>query len=236
MKRNPTPEQIAARVPRGTRPGLSSDAPGYDWKLMGFDPGKPMETAFRKDCTPEDAQWWFEKMGMREACDRFEEMKRLHAVDMASRPWIVRAFARLARLFRRRHAVTYRLATGNDMIASARAMSGPQLDGDHAVGDGALVNMPILKIDGWQITCEDEGDDDCPKRVWIAVRGNERHELDLSPYSRPSHEVLRAHVALGFPSRTDFGLIGPISDGTILSAYCRERAMETERRLTGIQK
>lgn len=96
------------------------------------------------------------------------------------------------------------------------------------------MNSPLFEIDAWHIVCDDEGDDDCPKRVWWAVKGDERRELDLSPYSRPSHDVIRAHIALGFPERTLFGLIGPIPDDTILAAYWRERALAAEKQLAEI--
>lgn len=90
---------------------------------------------------------------------------------------------------------------------------------------------PLFEIDGWHIVCDDEGDDDCPKRVWWAVNGDDRHELDLSPFSRPSRDVIAAHIAMGFPTRADFGLIGPIPNDTILAAYWRKRAMAAEKQL-----
>lgn len=113
---------IITHVPAETR----IVAHGYDWKLMGFDPGKPIETAFRKDCTPEDARWWHENMDTREGWERFEEMKRLYAADMAARPRIIRALAKLAARFRRQPAVTYRPTDGSDMLTSARNMTGPE--------------------------------------------------------------------------------------------------------------
>ena len=88
-----------------------------------------------------------------------------------------------------------------------------------------------FEIDGWLIATDDEGDSDCPKLVWWAIRGEEKRELDLSPYSRPNHDVLRAHIALGFPTRADFDLIGPIPHETILAAYWRERALAAEAKL-----
>lgn len=96
------------------------------------------------------------------------------------------------------------------------------------------MNSPLYEIDGWHIICDDEGDDDCPKRVWWAVKGDERHELDLSPYSRPSHDVIRAHIALGFPDRSMFDQIGPIPNDTILAAYWRERALAAEKQLAEV--
>ena len=114
-----------------------------------------------------------------------------------------------------------------------QAVATPYTGGDLAYPAG---NGPFIDVDGWHIVCDDEGDDDCPKRVWFAVRGHERHELDLSPYSRPSHDVLRAHIALGFPSRTDFGLIGPIPNDTILAAYWRERALAAEKQIAEEQQ
>lgn len=87
---------ITTHVPTETR----IVAHPYDWRLMQFDPSQPIERAFRKDCTPEDAAWWFENADTLEGWQRFGEMKRLYAADMAARPRIVRAFAKLAARFR----------------------------------------------------------------------------------------------------------------------------------------
>lgn len=88
-----------------------------------------------------------------------------------------------------------------------------------------------FEVDGWAIEWDDEDDGDCRKVSWFASKDGTTHELDVSPYREPSFDAVRGLVALGFPDRSTFGLIGPIPEEHILAAYWRERALAAESKL-----
>lgn len=91
-------------------------------------------------------------------------------------------------------------------------------------------------VDGWTITEEDDRDDDCIKRSFFAARDGARHEIDVSPYTRDlSTSFIRAMIALGFPTRADFGSACPLREDEVLARYWRQRAEQVEGRVAYLE-
>lgn len=96
--------------------------------------------------------------------------------------------------------------------------------------------MTSYTVDGWTITEDDDREEDCIKRSFYASKDGVQRIIDVSPYARDlSTGFIRAMIALGFPTRTDFGSLGPLREDEVLARYWRQRAERAEARLAALE-